>query len=568
ATHQAALNLNAGGTADTFGDERVLWLRGDTSQEQRNGGVFRNRAVALGDIINSDPQFAGAQNFAYNALPSTAPGQSTYTAYRLSKINTTTGAVLKPMVYVGANDGMLHGFDANTGVERFAYVPSALIPKLPQLMDLGYPSRHQYFMDGQMTIGDAYLNRAGTDRWATVLVGTTGAGARQVFALDVIDPHAFGAGNVMWEYSDADLGYPLGTPTVGRMADGTWVAVFGNGYNSDNRKAVLYIVRLADGTILKKIDTLKGDNTTPNGLATPSLVADGTRTIRTIYAGDLLGNMWKFDVSDADPANWGSAFLDASSKPAPMFVAKDASNVPQPITAQAQVGRHPQGGYMIYFGTGKFFVTGDNDVVSTTPQIQSFYALWDKAVSPTVISGRGSLQEQQIIFEGKPANSVLNARVTTNNAVNWSTQRGWYMDLAVGGVAAGERVVSMPRLENGRIIFPTLVPSTSPCEFGGTSWLMDMQAVTGQRLTEPPLDITGDGNVNSSDLVTVSVGGVSVTANISGVQSREGIIDTPVSVSTGSGTEIFVSSGTTGNAEHFLGSTGLGRARGSWRQLR
>jgi type IV pilus assembly protein PilY1 len=135
-------------------------------------------------------------------------------------------------------------------------------------------------------------------------------------------------------------------------------------------------------------------------------------------------------------------------------------------------------------------------------------------------------------------------------------------------VATGERVVSMPRLENGRIIFPTLVPSTSPCEFGGTSWLMDMQAVTGQRLTEPLLDISGDGNVNSSDVVTVTVGGLPVTANISGVQSREGIIDTPVSVSTGNGTEIFVSSGTTGNAEHFLGSTGLGRARGSWRQLR
>jgi type IV pilus assembly protein PilY1 len=161
-------------------------------------------------------------------------------------------------------------------------------------------------------------------------------------------------------------------------------------------------------------------------------------------------------------------------------------------------------------------------------------------------------------------------RVTSNSAVDWSTKRGWYMDLAVVGAAAptGERVVSMPRLDNGRVIFPTLVPSTSPCEFGGTSWLIEMQAVTGARLTDPPLDITGDGNVNSSDLVTVTVGVASVTANISGVQSREGIIDTPVSINTGTGTEILVSSGTTGNAEHFLGSTGLGRARGSWRQLR
>ncbi|HEX5047995.1 MAG TPA: hypothetical protein VFX89_12830, partial [Gammaproteobacteria bacterium] len=216
---------------------------------------------------------------------------------------------------------------------------------------------------------------------------------------------------------------------------------------------------------------------------------------------------------------------------------------------------------------------GDNDVVSATPQVQAFYALWDKAASPSAITYGTDrttvLQQQSILFEGKPANSVLNTRVTSANAVDWTTKRGWYMDLVnPSGTAAGERVVSMPRLENGRILFPTLIPSTSPCEFGGTSWLMDMQAVTGQRLTDPPLDITGDGNVNSSDTVSVTVGGTTVTANISGVQSREGIIDTPVSVSTGTGTEIMVSSGTTGNAEHFLGSTGLGRARGSWRQLR
>ena len=178
--------------------------------------------------------------------------------------------------------------------------------------------------------------------------------------------------------------------------------MFGNGYNSDNRKAVLYIVRLADGVLLKKIDTLQGNSTTPNGLATPSLIADGTRTIRAIYAGDLLGNMWKFDVSDANPANWGSAYKDVSNNPVPLYIAKDSGGARQPITAQAQVGRHPQGGYMIYFGTGKFFVNGDNDVVTTTPQIQTFYALWDKAVSPSAITDRSALQQQQILFEASP----------------------------------------------------------------------------------------------------------------------------------------------------------------------
>ena len=174
--HQAALNQRPDGTVDTLGDERVLWLRGDPAQEQDGGGVFRNRSVVLGDIINSDPQFVGGLNFGYESLPVGTPGRNTYAAFRRSKISATTGAPLQPMMYVGANDGMLHAFDATTGAEHFAYVPSTLIPELNELSDPGY--RHRYFVDGQTAVGDAFINRGGTDQWATVLVGTTGAGGK------------------------------------------------------------------------------------------------------------------------------------------------------------------------------------------------------------------------------------------------------------------------------------------------------------------------------------------------------------------------------------------------------
>jgi type IV pilus assembly protein PilY1 len=472
------------------------------------------------------------------------------------------------MMYVGANDGMLHAFDAATGVEHFAYVPSTLIAELNQLSDPG--SKHRYFVDGQTAVGDAFINRGGIDQWSSVLVGTTGAGGKTVFALDVTRPHSFTSSDVLWEFTDPDLGDTIGQPVVARMADGTWVAVFGNGYNSVNQRAMLFIVRLADGVLLKKIDTGVGTFATPNGLATPSLLADATRTIRTVYAGDLAGNLWKFDVSDASPANWGVAFT--SGVPVPLFTATDSTGVPQAITAPVEIGRHPNGGSMIYFGTGKFFEAGDN-IVGSPPQVHSFYGIWDKA-TPTAITypaadRQAVLTRQTILYEGQPANSNFNVRVTSQNPVDWISARGWYIDLEsplLGG--QGERVVSLPILRNGRVIFPTLIPSANPCEFGGSSWLMEIEAVTGSRLEQPPLDITEDGDIDDDDRVTVSIGGITVTVPPSAVQAREGIIDTPAVVDTGDGKEIKIASGTSGNVE-VLREAGSGeRARGSWRQLR
>ncbi len=567
ATHQAALNQKPDGTVDTLGDERVLWLRGDPAQEQDGGGVLRNRSAVLGDIINSDPIFVGAQDFGYESLPAAAPEAATYQAFQAAKGHPTTGAPLLPMVYVGANDGMLHGFDAATGQEHFAYVPSPLIPQLNKLTEPTYA--HRYFVDGQIFVGDAYIDRGGTDQWASVLVGTTGAGGKTVFALDVTRPHSFAATDVLWEFTDPDLGNPIGQPVVARMADGTWAAIFANGYNSTNQRAMLFIVRLEDGVLLRKIDTGVGTVAIPNGLATPSLLANGARTIFAAYAGDLYGNLWKFDLSSANPASWGVAFSGA-----PMFTATDDLGVAQSITAPVQIGRHDDGGFMVYFGTGKFFETGDN-VIGSPPQVHSFYGLWDKTTAGTAITypamdREAVLTRQEILFEGQPSGSNFAVRVTSQNATNWSTHRGWFMDLvSPANGAEGERVVSLPLLRNDRVIFPTLIPSETPCEFGGTSWLMELDAVSGYRLDQPPLDITEDGDIDVEDLVTVNIGGVPVTVAVSAIQSRQNIIDTPaVVVDPTSGEEIKVASGTSGGLESVRESGASQRARGSWRQLR
>jgi type IV pilus assembly protein PilY1 len=579
-TQQGSLDM------DMLGEARVDWLRGDQSLEDNEDG-FRVRTAVLGDIVNSDPVFVGAQNFGYEALPVSTPGRDSYQDFRITKIDVDgtddpdddsddDGRVLEPMLYVGANDGMLHAFDAETGEEWFAYVPSALIPELDALSDPSYS--HRYFVDGQIAVGDAYIDRGGgSDEWASVLVGTTGAGGKTVFALDVTNPHDFDENDVLWEFTGTDnigdpdtddFGIPIGQPTIARTADGTWVAIFGNGYNSTNHHAVLYIVNLEDGTLLRKIDTGAGSLATPNGLATPSLLADATRTIQAAYAGDLHGNLWKFDLSNADPDLWTVAFSGS-----PLFTATDNAGVAQPITAPPQIGRHPNGGYMLYFGTGTFFQTGDNFVSS--PQEQSFYGIWDKT-APSVImytDREDILTRQEILYEDDPAalpsGRNFAVRVTSNNPTDWDSARGWFIDLVspLNG-AEGERVVSLPLLRNGRVIFPTLIPSASPCEFGGASWLMEIEAVSGKRLDQPPLDINEDGDIDSEDLVTVTIDGVSVTVAPSAIQSREGIIDTPAVLTTPDGNEIKVASGTSGNVEA-LRERGSGqRLRGSWRQLR
>lgn len=544
------LDTNILGVDDGLGQDRLAYLRGDQSQELKNGGSFRNRSSVLGDIINSDPLFVGTPDYGYALLSGTEG--TDYTTFR----ENTAYKNRQGMLYFGANDGMLHALNADSGAEVFTYVPSFLFPELSDLTSPDYA--HKYYVDGSARAGDAYINGV----WRTVLLGSAGAGGRGIFALDVTYPGTFDAGDVMWEYTHADLGYTIGQPTIVRLNDDSWAALFGNGYNSDNHKAMLFLVDIETGNLIKAFDTEVGSSASPNGLATPVPVdIDGDRITDYVYAGDLHGNLWKFDLIGSNPNQWEIAFKQGNT-PKPLFVAVDGSGNTQPITIRPAVGNHPDSGRMVYFGTGKYIEIGDN-VVGLNPQVQTFYGIWDNDNDQV---DRGDLLEQTILAEidATTAGLVSDVRAISNNTADWNSHDGWYLDLEspVSG-AEGERVISAPLLRHGRIIFPTVIPSADVCDYGGSSWLMEMNALSGARLAYSVFDMNGDGKVDDKDYVTLADGS---KVPVSGTRFDD-MIDTPAIISAGE-KEYKYTSGSSGSFDVITEKGSVVRGRQSWRQLK
>ena len=560
-------SLKDGGT-DTDGQARLNWIRGDQSNEKPTGS-FRRRVKILGDIVNSTPIYVTATSFGYESLPVGTPGRDSYAAFYGTNLSR------RKMLYVGANDAMVHALDAVTGVEKFAFLPHSLFPNLASLSNPSYS--HKYFIDGSPQYGHAYFSGA----WHTILVGSPGAGSKSIFALDITDPDNFDQTKVLWEFADSDLGYPIGQfvqPVVGRMQDGTWAVVFGNGYESTNQHAILYVVNVQDGTLIKKIDT---ETSGANGLAGPVLLADASRTIKYAYAGDLQGNLWKFDLSSTSPSNWSVAFDDGGTPatPKPLFQARryvSSTNQPrQPITGPPDIAAHPSGGYMIIFGTGQYFETDDNTDLS----VQSLYGVWDKddgnttcvSVTDSCIypTDRTILQSQTILTE--VSSNGNNWRVVSDNAVDWNTQRGWYMDLVrpIAPTIQGERVVTAPILRSGHAIFTTRIPP-DVCGGGETSWLMELDIVSGGRLGYSVFDVNDDGQFTAADQVPGESG---QPADASGAQSSEGMINNPAIFTDGDKEYKFAS-----GSEPNTSATGIWKVptekgtlpagRLSWRQIR
>ncbi len=899
-----------------LGSEPVLeYLRGEISNEQRNGGSFRNRGSLLGDIINSSPIFYAGPSQRYpDSWGADSPeNTSPYSSFVSRYFNR------QPVIYVGANDGMLHAFNADTGQELFAYVPESIFPQLPLLADPSYG--HRFYVDGTPTIVDAFIN----GQWRSILLSGLRSGGQGIFALDVTEPESFDSDNILWEFTDSDdrdLGFTFGKPSIARLHNGDWAAIFSGGYNntvdngldggsedSNTGNAVLYIVNLADGQLIKKIDTGVGSDedptgqNRPNGLSTPAVVdynSDGIADI--IYAGDLFGNLWKVDITSENNNQWDIS-LKQGNTPLPLFqacsadsasppvnppspappsitvddpgtwndsgrdvrtfdddtrvrltpderervtttsaeftlndscdvsitinfddardddrvnvtldnnhyaeirrddgdwelrsrdtqnaswdedtglltftnvsagsyemsvsayarnnsddfeatfsdlfasclgtgsteesssdinwqdtgrdvdVSNDGSEVTltpdedeavdtesntftiasecsvvlntefsgsergdrliirldgdhfaelekqwqrirgdwtldwfvedsegadwdrdsgtlsfnavtpgsyrleveaiadddndggfdvsisgsptncsddndndngggnggigsdddaacaannrQPITTQPQVTRHPTGlGFMVLFGTGKYFEVGDN-----TPDnqlTQSFYGLWDNTADDATLT-RSDLLQQSILSE--TVQSSYEVRVTSDNNIDWTQHKGWFMDLfsPASDNNEGERQVSKALIRNGRIIFTTLLPSEDQCEYGGSGWLMELNAYSGSRLPYSPFDLNGDRVFDTSDYATLTQTndqGESETSEVpvSGKKSKVGIIPTPAVVTTEDGTaELKYTSGSTGNIEVTTENPGPGiTGRQSWRKL-
>jgi type IV pilus assembly protein PilY1 len=396
-------------------------------------------------------------------------------------------------VFVGANDGMLHAFNtADDGVEQFAYIPSAALGRLRNLSQVAFDQSHEYFVDGDIAVS----NRTQT-AGRNYLVGALGRGGKGLYGLDVTDPAAFDGDDVLWEYfspTDEDLGHMLGRPVIAQLQNGTWAVIIGNGYNSTSRRAVLYVFNLSTGDLIQKLDTeVAGDN----GLATPGLVLDNAGRVTTAYAGDLRGNVWKFNLSGNSANSWSIA-----NSGQPLFTAETSDGVAQPITApitatmktEAEYAGDPHvGRWFVHFGTGSDFQSSD----PSNTALQSWYGLIDTG---TPILRSELLQTPGLFNAGEVAGRpVRTFREIEPNAMQ--TRRGWVIDLRFNNVL-GERMVTASRfynLTNPTLLASSVIPVDDVCDPGGRGYLNAVNPFTGGRLASPLFDV--DDNPATEDML-------------------------------------------------------------------
>jgi type IV pilus assembly protein PilY1 len=446
------------------GSKLVAYLLGG------NDNNYRARDSRMGDVINGAPLFVGPPKFKYADA-----GYSTFaSATRQGKCASGTVAgssVVQGTIYVGANDGMLHAFDRCDGSEKWAYVPKTVMPNMYKIADNAYGNNHLYFVDGAPVSGDIYVNGA----WKTILVGGLNGGGRGYYALDVTDP---ANPKALWEFTNnqnANQGLSYGNPVITKRSDGTWVVVFASGYNNNTTNASgaqgdgnghLIMVNANTGAQLLDIGTMSGSSkigstTTPSGLSKINswVESETDNTAMRYYAGDLLGNVWRFDTENLVAPNQAALLLGKVS---------DGTNA-QPITTQPELAQVTYLGTpysVVYVGTGQYL--GQADLATTGKQ--TIYAFKDVlgATSLGDLRSSSTLVAQTLTTSGR-------LRTTTTNTVDWATKNGWYVDLPT----TGERVNVPMVLTLNVLSVASTVPSASACESGGTSWQYKLDFSTG-----------------------------------------------------------------------------------------
>ncbi|AXA91712.1 pilus assembly protein [Massilia sp. YMA4] len=447
---QAALRWPPLAGVDAAGPARLAWLRGERRLEGRG---LRVRSGVLGDAVHGAPVFAGAAT----GLPSRV-GEAAYGAFR------RIASRRVPAVYLGANDGMLHAFDARSGAELFAYVPALLSHALAALTAPDYV--HRPYVDGPLTLGEASIDGA----WRTVLLASPGMGARGLFALDVTDPADFTT--ALWEFGERDdpaIGNVLAPAQVARLQvrERAGVpqyrdfALAGNGSGSAAGTAALFVLALDKPPLAAwrrdvsfyRLDLPPGEPGSANALSAPALVPDADDIVRHAYAGDLQGNLWRFDFTR--PAPWRTGVPRR-----PVFVARDAAGTPQPITQQPKVVHALGGGYLVLFGTGQLQSRAERDPARFTPQ--SFYAVYDDPAAPAAATlTRADLQERRL---HRAVSTGSGFAVTGRNQAVGAGERpkGWYLDFA-DNAATGERSIASATVADGNVAFNTVLPGADPC---------------------------------------------------------------------------------------------------------
>jgi type IV pilus assembly protein PilY1 len=526
-------------TADVQGQNRLNYLRGDRTLEAGGtaGGTFRKRGSKLGDIVNS--------GIAYVAAPTQAISDSSYASF----YSANQGRV--PALYVGANDGMLHAFNATTGAELFAYIPSWAVPNLIALTSTTYS--HRSYVDGTPTVNEANLGSTASADWRTVLVGGAGGGGQGVYALDVTDPAAFattsGNSKILWEFTDkhdVDMGNVIGTPQILKLnvaagsatPDYRYFAVVASGVNNqvaDGRasttgRPALFFLRLDKakstawqlGVNYYKVNfpVITTDSSLPSGLANFTVRLGIAGEVNYLYAGDLQGNLWKLDFRSTSASSWSLdnlSFFKNSGSAIPMFVATDSATTPnrQPITMPPALSFGPNRGIIVSFGTGRYLSAADN---SAPFKVQSMYSLFDNnSITPdstgspaAAISGRGRLQAGTVTSSAITFSGFAWGRPTADN--DTTSRAGWYFDFYQSGTTStatgtGERQISGLGVLAGRLIFGSVIPAVTSCDNGtGNLYVIDTLSGNGSAtvsdvgiLGEPFLTRVGYSTLYISD---------------------------------------------------------------------
>jgi len=463
------------------GANLVNFLRGQRGREafapdtQR---LYRPRKHVLGDVVNATPVYVRSPYFDY-----TDPG---YDAFK----STSAAASRKPVVYVGANDGMLHAFNAEDdpttgGEELFAFIPRMVLRNLYKLADSNWANLHEYYVDATATVGDVDADKGvaastGTPNWRTILVSGLNKGARGYYALDVTDPNAPKA---LWEFtlpagatagscvdnsfSDCDIGYSFGNPVISKLATGQWVVFVTSGYNNvspGSGGGFLYVLDAMTGQKLYKIPTGVGTTTTPSGLSKirnwVGTNATQNNTTERVYGVDILGNVWRFDVND----NFGTAGREATL----LATLKDAGGNPQPITTRPELAEtgSPPAPY-VYVATGRYLASTD---VSDT-QVQSLYAIRDP-LDPTTSYANPRTTFRQVTMTASGTDRYAECVEPTGQCASTD---GWYTDWPV----TGERVNVDMKLQLGAVVVASNVPANTACEPGGSSYINAFNYSTG-----------------------------------------------------------------------------------------
>lgn len=428
------------------GANNASYIKGSTALAGSSPGQLRVRSTVMGDVVNSSPAYVADSH----------------------------------TVFVGANDGMLHAFDAATGIERFAYIPGII--NFGHLADISRGDyEHRWFVDGPIAISPKTMSPDGAKN---ILVGALGRGGRGLYALDVTSPSTFAASNVKWERRSTNataasdnMGMVLGMPILAKVRGSVSSAVVaGNGVNSGSDKAVLLVLNMDNGDVIREIAT---DNTTGNGLFAPTGIyaADG-KTLVYAYAGDLQGNVWKFDMTSSTPSAWTAKKI---------FHAEKTTGTPQPITGGIASAVDPRTNKRwIFFGTGSYLTAADGNDTGTNKQ--SMYGVIDDITAGSAYT-RSDLTSRSVT-----ADSSGNERYFQDLASN--TTKGWYVDLP----GRGERIVQNAQIDGSYLVTASMMPSGDSCaDAAGAGFINAITPFPDMAAgNKSYFDLDGDGNTDDA----------------------------------------------------------------------